>query len=143
MATYAYRCAVHPCRPSHIVEKWFDMGSAPASIRCEEHGADCKRVYDFQFSPDNTRFFRNPVDGTRFSYSLGREMPDSKSELFREYEQRGIEPVTRKTMPEAWKADQEYAAAVRSGEKIEKPKPDISKGVTVLEQLRKSNVRFG
>lgn len=121
------------------------MGSAPTSIQCQEHGTPCRRIYDFQYNQDNTRFFRNAVDGTTFSYSLGHEMPASKSELYKEYDARGIEPVTRKTMPEAWKADQEFADAVRHGEIVEQPKPtpDISRGTKVLDQLRKSNVRIG
>lgn len=144
MAYYEYRCVPRLMHGDwHVVRQWHNMGEAPASVACDEHGTTCKRVYDFQYSPDNTRFFRNPVDGSSFSYTLGHEMPDNKRALYKEYERRGIEPVTRKTMPEAWKADQEYAAAVRAGESREKPKTDISKGTSVTEQLRNSNVRIG
>lgn len=119
------------------------MGSAPKSVRCSDHGQDCTRVYDFQFAEDRTRFFRNPIDGSSYSYSLGHAMPDTKAKLHAEYERRGIEPVTPKTMPDQWKENQEYAASVRAGgARDTEPKIDISKGPTVRGLLRESNIRI-
>lgn len=119
------------------------MGSAPPSVPCCEH--DATRVYGvFQFNEDRCRQFRNPVDGTSHSYSLGCQYPQSRRERDALFSALGCEPVTRGTMPEQWKWHQEYAEHKRHGgealpnDGYVPPKSDV----TVLDQLRKSDVKF-
>lgn len=119
------------------------MGTAAASVPCCESQAE--RVYgNFQFSEDRTRFFRNPVDGTRFSYSLGMQYPDTRAARDKTFAALGCEPVTRKTMPENWRWHQEYAEHKRQGgERLPGDGAPISKpvGITVREQFRRSGVK--
>jgi hypothetical protein len=119
------------------------MGSAPALVPCCDQQA--ARVFgDFQFTEDRCRQFRNPVDGTEFSYSLGRRYPQSRGERDALFAQIGCEPVTPGTMPEKWKWHQEYAEHKRhGGERLPNDGYEAKPGkLTVLEQLRKSNVKF-
>lgn len=122
------------------------MGQAPPTVDCPCDGI-AKRIYgNFQFSEDRYRFFKNPVDGSRHSYALGMEHPDNRSDYHRVLTALGCEPVTRKTTPTSWKEDQQYLEHVQhGGERLPRdgapePKPV---GVTVSEQMRKSNFRVG
>ena len=122
------------------------MGQSPPTIDCPCDGI-AKRIYgNFQFSEDRTRFFRNPVDGSKFSYSLGMEHPDTRADYRRVLDGLGCEPVTAKTMPERWKEDRQYLEHVQhGGERLPRdgapePKPV---GMTIREQMDKSNFRVG
>ena len=119
------------------------MGHAVSRVPCCE--CDATRVYgDFQFTEDRCRQFRNPVDGTKHSYSLGMEYPDSRGKRNAVFDALGCEPVTPGTMPEQWKWHQEYAEHKRhGGEPLPNDGYVAPKGtVTVLDQLRKSNAKF-
>lgn len=133
MAVYEYRCP-----DAHLTQWSGAMGEAPQYMLC-----DCAqtalRVYgDFQFQEDRYRFFRNPVDGGNYSYSLGREHPDNRTEYHRACAELGTEPVTRKTMPRAWKEDQDYREHVAHGGKREEHKPGAPVGQSVLQQMQTS-----
>jgi len=70
-------------------------------------------------------------------------MPDNRRDRNKMYEQMGAEPVTRGTMPQSWKENQEYAEHIRNGGERDTFKNiDISGGEKVIAQLRKSNVRI-
>jgi len=70
-------------------------------------------------------------------------MPDSRNERNRLYDAMGAEPVTRGSMPQSWKENQEYAEHVRNGGERDTFKNiDISGGKKVIDQLRKGNVRI-
>jgi hypothetical protein len=140
MARYAYACAEH-----HETVATFPMGEAASRITCERCGRLAARIYGFHFVEDRTRFFRNPVDGTSFSYSLGVQMPDNRADYHRLLAAKGCEPVTPGTMPEQWKENQAYREHVTSGgdrdAAFEQPQPATC-GKTVLQQLRESDVRI-
>lgn len=141
MARYAYGCA---CGHETIIAA--SMGSAPTRANCEVCGRHAHRIYGFHFSEDRTRQFRNPIDGTRFSYSLGCEMPDNRRAYHDILTAKQCEPVTPGTMPEVWKAEQQYREHVMNGgerdQNFESPKPTATVGKSVLQQLRESNVRI-
>lgn len=136
MAVYEYRCA-----SGHLIEWHCKMGEAPASVPCGCDG-DAVRVYgNIQFSEDRCRLFRNPTDGSSFSYSLGMPYPQSRTQRNMVFDAIGCEPVTRGTMPEQWKCDQEYREHRQHGGErdatFEKTQTGSKPGtVTVLDQLR-------
>jgi len=141
MARYEYRCA-----NGHRHERDFDMGDAVGELPCCEYNA--VRVFgNFQFSEDRCRQFRNPQDGSRFSYALGMEYPQSRGERDKVFAALNCEPVTRGTMPEAWKRDQEYHEHTKHGGArdfaFERAQCGSRAGsTTVLSQLRESNVKI-
>lgn len=106
-----------------------------------------RRIYgNFQFSEDRYRFFRNPQDGSSFSYALGMEHPDNRGDYHRVLTALGSEPVTRGTMPASWKEDQQYLEHVQNGgERLPRdgaPKPKTV-GITIREQMDKTGFRVG
>lgn len=134
MAQYAYACA-----GDHETVVHATMGEAPTTVLCETCGRRAHRVYGFHFSEDRTRFFRNGIDGTKFSYALGKEMPDNRNEYHAILEATGSEPVTRGTMPTQWKENSEYLEHVQHGGEREKPAaPRGTSGKSVLQQMRES-----
>lgn len=143
MAVYGYRCET--CCVAFQAS--YPMGQAPSAPTHEPCGAPAKRVYEFHFQEDRYRLFRNPVDGTTHSYSLGIEHPDNRADYHQALAERGCEPVTAGTTPTKWKEDREYLAHVRSGgERLkheEQPPPGPPVGVSVLEQMKKSGFRVG
>jgi len=122
------------------------MGKAPTRVSCEACGRHAHRIYGFHFTEDRTRLFRNPVDGTTFSYSLGEQMPDNRADYHRLLAEKQCEPVTRGTMPAQWRDEQQYLEHVKHGgerdKSFESPAPPPVKTKTVLEQLRESNVKI-
>lgn len=141
MARYAFACAEnHETVVTHPMEG----PPLPTRVVCE-CGRLAHRVYGFNFQEDRTRFFRNPVDGTKFSYALGREMPDNRSEYHQLLDANRCEPVTRGTMPSQWKENAEYLEHVVHGGERDMPPPLGGKpvGKTVLQQMRESNFRVG
>jgi hypothetical protein len=110
---------------------------------CPTCGAQAKRIYTLpQFTQDTLRLWRNHIDGSRFSYTLGQEMPETRRDLERLYIQKGWEPVSKATMPEEWKENAEYRAQVDAGGQREKPKPDdTSKGTKVADLVRAARFR--
>ena len=122
------------------------MQDAARFILCD-CGETAQRVFgNFYCQEDRYRFFRNPIDGTSYSYSLGREHPDNRVDYHRACEELGSEPVTPKTMPVRWKEDQEYREHVNHGGAREERAPIGSQkpvGKTVLEQLQRSGIRVG
>jgi hypothetical protein len=121
------------------------MDAIPDAVPCEACGAPARRRigYAVHSSEDRYRFFRNPIDGSKFSYAFGQEHPDNRQAYNATCERLGCEPVTRKTMPEAWKDDQAYAEHVTHGGAPEPydGRPPTAGKLTVLDQLKKSNVR--
>jgi hypothetical protein len=139
MAIYEY-----VCREGHRFELHFPMGGAPVVLPCCTE-TYAQRVFgNFQFSEDRCRFFRNPIDGTQHSYSLGMQYPDTRAARNATFAALGCEPVTRKTMPENWRWHQEYAEhKAHGGERLPNDGHVAQAGtLTVLDQLRKSNVRI-
>ena len=137
MAQYAYAC---PCGRETVVRA--AMGEAKDIATCEACGSRAHRVYGFHFTEDRTRFFRNPVDGTSFSYSLGQQMPDNREEYHALLEAKGVEPVTRGTMPSQWKENAEYLEHVQHGGEREASQPSSAPvGKTIVQQMRESNFR--
>lgn len=132
MAQYAFACA-----SNHETVIRAAMGEAPSRVLCE-CGRLAHRVYGFHFQEDRTRMFKNPVDGTSFSYSLGTTMPDNRADYHRLLEERGCEPVTRGTMPAQWKENAELLEHVQHGGTYEPPPKPKPTGQTVLEQMRAS-----
>jgi hypothetical protein len=108
------------------------------------------RVFgDFNFVEDRTRMFRNPRTGTRFSDTLGCEMPEDRASRDALYASKGIEPVSPRDMPSQWKVAKEYADHLKSGgEKLDRKEeakliepPDLSGVKSIAQQLRESNYR--
>lgn len=143
MARYAFACASgHETIINHPME----AAGLPDRVLCECGRVAC-RVYGFHFQEDRTRLFKNPVDGSRFSYALGELMPDNRRDYQRLLDEKGCEPVTPATMPEPWKENQQYREHVMNGgdrdPKFETaPSAPPVKTKTVLQQLRESNVRI-
>jgi len=124
------------------------MGTAPGATPCGSCHRMAQRVIgDFQFTEDRTRFFRNAVDGTRFSYSLGQEYPDSRRDRDALFSEKGCEPVTRGTEPTYLRENREYLAHLQSGGDRDRrfeatpPEPPKKGSVTVLSQMRDTNFR--
>lgn len=141
MAVYSFYCDNHGG-----FEANGKMENPPKWRRCPDCYRWAQRVYTApQFTEDRQRLFRNPVDGTNFSWTLGKPMPDTRKAYEKELASLGAEPVSRQTMPESWKQNEAYKKHVESGgeriEAIEKAAhPAAKPGPTVLEQLKKSNV---
>lgn len=115
------------------------MDSRPAIIACGVCGQEAARVVgNFHFQEDRYRFFRNPIDGTTHSYALGMEHPDNRADYQRACAERGCEPVTPRTMPQAWKDDQAYREHVEHGGERSAPELPKPSGIGVLDQLRAS-----
>lgn len=130
------------------IERWFPMGEAPQEIHTKMGQA--YRVFgDFNFVEDRTRMFRNPRTGTRFSDTLGCEMPDDRASRDALYAAKGVEPVSRNDMPSQWKVAKEYADHLKSGgEKLDAKEeakliepPDLSGVKSIAQQLRESQYR--
>ena len=143
MAVYQFFC--QNCHDYFEAE--YNMNSTKQPVHCYSVGL---RVFTAPpFTEDRQRFFRNPVTGTKFSFTLGHEMPDSRRQYEKQLAAMGAEPVSRATMPTVWKENLEYAAYVKSGgervtsfEKARHPATGPGK-LTVLEQLKKSGVKIG
>jgi hypothetical protein len=146
MAVYAFECSEHGEFDHHG-----SMKAPPTLAPCPRCSRVGMRVFTVpQFSEDRARLWRSGVDGSRFSYSLGRSMPDDRNGVRSAFDAIGAEPVTRKTMPKAWKQDQAYRKHVlETGQRIEREEkgPPVSErkpvGVTVSEQLRRSGIKVG
>lgn len=96
---------------------------------------------------DRYRLFRNPHTGTRYSYALGQDMPETAGEYHRICEQKGIEPVSPSTMPEQWKAAAEYARHVKQGgDRVDPasvvPKEPITGVKSVRDMVRENPQKF-
>jgi hypothetical protein len=156
----------YECEHGNREERWFAMGDAPPHVldchpwpptprqrnrvgywlgTCQYH-----RVFgDFNFVEDRTRMYRNPRTGTRFSDTLGCEMPEDRVSRDALYASKGIEPVSPRDMPSQWKVAKEYADHLKSGgEKLDRKgeaaliePPDLSGVKSVAQQLRESNYR--
>lgn len=139
MPKYLYSCPI-----DGEVELLHGMAEVASHKPCPKCGQNSARIFTVpQYNPDNQRFFRNPVNGSRYSFHLGREMPESRREYVKLCDSMGIEPVTAKSMPEPWKQDQEYLQSVRSGgARDTSNNADISQGPKVADMLRDSNVRI-
>jgi hypothetical protein len=149
MPVYEYECE-HGIR----LEQWNPMGRAPSRLFVahpdQEYPCCAMRVFgDFNFVEDRTRMYRNPRTGTRFSDTLGCEMPEDRASRDALYAQKGIEPVSPRDMPSQWKVAKEYADHLKSGgEKLDRKEeakliepPDLSSVKSIAQQLRESNYR--
>lgn len=88
-----------------------------------------KRVYNsrniYRFTEDRLRNWRNPQQGGRFSNALGQDMPETRAERDRLCEEKGIEFVSPRDMPEQWKEAIAYKEHVDSGgDHYEATKPE-------------------
>lgn len=145
MATYAFTCSWHG-----EFEGRGEMQNPPRFQRCPQCSRWAQRRFTApQFTEDRIRLYRNPVDGTRHSYTLGAEMPDSKREYYRQLAALGAEPVSHQNMPQAWKENLEYKRHLASGgqrdERFEHERHPSGKKktLTVSEQLKSSGVKIG
>lgn len=112
MPLYAFDCTNCGRDFDYFAKMSEISAAAPGCPYCHAPG---RRVFTVpQYSEDRTRFFRGP-SGSRYSYMLGQNMPESRAEFHKICEQKGIEPVSRSTMPEGWKAAAQYARHVREG----------------------------
>lgn len=143
MPFYQYRC-----EHGQIRDEWFSMGAAPSFVG--DGSCIFNRVFgDFNFVEDRTRMYRNPRTGTRFSDTLGCEMPEDRVSRDALYAQKGIEPVSRSDMPSQWKTALEYANHLNTGgEKLGRKEeakliepPDLSGVKSIAQQLRESQYR--
>lgn len=147
MPLYGYECD-HGTQ----TEAFFPMGEAPRFLSYDKklHHCQFRRVFgDFNFVEDRTRMFRNPRTGTRFSDTLGCEMPEDRASRDALYAEKGIEPVSPRDMPSQWKVAKEYADHLKSGgEKLDRKEeakliepPDLSGVKSISQQLRESQYR--
>jgi hypothetical protein len=135
------------------VERHRPMGEAPTAVGLSHiDGVLCSayRVFgDFNFVEDRTRMYRNPRTGTRFSDTLGCEMPEDRASRDALYAEKGIEPVSPRDMPSQWKVAKEYADHLKSGgKKLDRKEeakliepPDLSSVKSIAQQLRESQYR--
>jgi hypothetical protein len=148
MPLYSYEC-----EHGESFERRYSMGAAPSKIFLGKqfpHACCFNRVFgDFNFVEDRTRMFRNPRTGTRFSDTLGCEMPEDRASRDALYASKGIEPVSPRDMPSQWKVAKEYADHLKSGgEKLDRKEeakliepPDLSDVKSIAQQLRESQYR--
>ena len=127
-----------------------EMANPPQLARCERCDNPARRVFTApQFTQDSTRLFRNSNDGTNFSYTLGKPMPDSRTEYYRELDKIGAEPVSKQTMPESWKENAAYKKHVATGgdrdKKFETARhPSSGPGaMTVSAQMKAKGIKIG
>lgn len=129
MPLYDYRCI-------HCGERWTefrqmkdagDRSDGPTICFGRDlANHDGKRVYSAatipNFTEDRLRLWRNTAQGGRFSNALGCDMPETRKELERLAQEKGIEFVSPSAMPDEWKEAVEYKAHVDSGgERLEDP----------------------
>lgn len=120
---------------------------AHASPGCPYCHGTSRRIFSVpQYSEDRTRFFRGAT-GTRYSHMLGQDMPESRSEFHRICEQKGIEPVSRASIPSHWKEAASYARHVRDGgERVDPasvvPKEPIEGVKSVRDMVRENPEKF-
>ena len=147
----------YECEHGDRFERWYPMGEAPANIHGDHLVSGvglwpcrCNRVFgDFNFVEDRTRMYRNPRTGTRFSDTLGCEMPEDRASRDALYAAKGVEPVSPRDMPSQWKVAKEYADHLKSGgEKLDRAEeakliepPDLSGVKSIAQQLRESQYR--
>lgn len=147
MPAYEYECEC-----GHRLEQWHAMGEAPSLVHTAHAyraGCPARRVFSFNFVEDRTRMYRNPRTGTRFSDTLGCEMPEDRASRDALYASKGIEPVSPSDMPSQWKTALEYADHLKSGgEKLDRAEeakliepPDLSGVKSIAQQLRESQYR--
>jgi hypothetical protein len=147
MVRFGYRCPA-----GHEIVEQHRVGQAPPTTTCYEHAHTAARVFDVpHFVEDRLRFAKaSPhAPSERWSYALGREMPETRQERRRIEKERGIEFVTKADVyndPETRKS-LDYVAHLRSGgapippKELDPPKP-LPKGI-LARKLREKGVRFG
>ena len=85
--TYSYSCRA--CGEHEIERSIKDH--IPKQIYCYEHGLFCDRRFTPPyFQEDRLRFFKGR-DGSKYSYALGQQMPDSRQERDRIAKEKGVE----------------------------------------------------
>ena len=143
MARYAYACIAR-----HETVRVFPMGEAPAAVACATCAAGAGRVFgDVQFTEDRTRFFRNAITGTHYSYSLGQEYPDTRTERDRLLTEKGWEPVTPGNEPAIFRENRQYLEHLRTGGERDRafeatpPEPPTKGTVTVRSQMDAANFK--
>jgi hypothetical protein len=141
------------CEHGERFEHSFAMGEAPSHMRAAHQTHKMcaySRVFgDFNFVEDRTRMYRNPRTGTRFSDTLGCEMPEDRASRDALYASKGVEPVSPRDMPSQWKVAKEYADHLKSGgEKLDRKgeaaliePPDLSDVKSIKSMLAESNYR--
>ena len=75
-------------------------------------------IVNVYFQEDRLRFWKGPL-GNGYSTALGGPMPETRKELNRVAQERGVEFVSPKSMPSEWVDAVEYKKHVDSGGKRE------------------------
>lgn len=133
--------------PEHGVLEVYCRASAAASeMPCPVCNAPSPQVFHaFAFQEDRTRFWRGP-SGSRYSYALGENMPETRGERDRLCREKGIEFVGKREMPDTWKRAVEYRQHVDTGgerldPKVVAPKEPV-KVESILEKVRRHPEKF-
>lgn len=149
MPLYEYRCPNCDCIDDlrHEANAAIFVSCLICQGRCERHfGPDSVP----HFQEDRLRFFRlshaGPSD--RHSYALGQDMPDSRSELKRLEKAKGIEFVSRRDMPEQWKALAAHTKHVREGGEVQasdalNPRQTKLEPGSIMRKVAEKGIRFG
>jgi|FreactTroBogLake_1042271.scaffolds.fasta_scaffold00472_13 putative FmdB family regulatory protein len=150
MARYDYACPA-----CGTIDEVIHGMREQVTVLCPECATPCNRYFSPdtfpQFTEDRVRFYRNnrkDAPSERWSYALGQEMPESRRELNRLQEQKGIEFVSKRDMPDHWKMALEYKRHVdKGGERVapEKLMPTSTKiePGSIMKKAREKGVRFG
>ena len=144
MASYGFRCSGNG---GHEIIGYYPMGKAPSQEFCNHHQAYAHRTYEApQFTEDRRRMQKcsNPAaPSDRWSWSLGQDMPETRSEQRRLEREKGIEMLTRDEARREANEAKGYLEAVRSGSPPapEQPKP-LPKG-WLAKEVAERGIRFG
>lgn len=81
--------------PEHGVQTVVRSMNDDRKFTCPQCGARAAWIVTpFFFQEDRMRLWRNPVNGTRYSFALGAEMPDSVRERDKLAREKGVEFVS-------------------------------------------------
>lgn len=121
MPLYEYKCP-----HGHTFEIFSGMSSVRSEEPCPDHVAVARRHFSprsiANFSEDRLRLWRNTQQGGRYSNALGCEMPETRKELERLAQEKGIEFVSPASMPSEWQEAVDYRKHVdEGGERLEDP----------------------
>lgn len=150
MARYGFHCPFvePPYARGHDFDAYAPMGQAPPRALCPEHNALAERVFAApQFQEDRVRFARNrnpAAPSERWSWSLGREMPETRSEQRRLERERGIELMTHEEARRARSEASAYLQHVReTGAPPPAPPPPKPEKGWFAREVAKRGIRFG
>lgn len=138
MPLYSFACPEHGG-----FDEFFRMNDEKRAHCPLCHRAAPRQFTAFHHVEDRYAQFRNPSTGDRHSFMLGQDMPTSRREFHKLCEAKGIEPVSRASMPQSWRDAAQYAKHVREGgERVDPasvmPKEKIE-GVTSIRDMVRAN----